>query len=53
MPLPSDSTLPFLMCGCVDSVQAARELALYFSDRQCTLAKLILSKADVDDFEVF
>eukprot|EP00903_Cladosiphon_okamuranus_P020889 g19182.t1 len=30
---------------------AARELALYFSDRQCTLAKLILSKADVDDFE--
>ncbi|CAM9877744.1 unnamed protein product [Scytosiphon promiscuus] len=30
---------------------AARELALYFSDPRCTLAKLILSKADVDDFE--
>ncbi len=32
--------------------QAARELALYLSDPRCTLAKLVLSKADVDDFEV-
>lgn len=32
-------------------LKAARELALYFSDRQCILAKLVLSKADVDDFE--
>ncbi|CAN0284943.1 unnamed protein product [Ectocarpus sp. 6 AP-2014] len=30
---------------------AARELAFYFSDSRCTLAKFILSKADVDDFE--
>ncbi|CAM9155601.1 unnamed protein product, partial [Hapterophycus canaliculatus] len=30
---------------------AARELALYFSDPRCTLAKFVLSKADVDDFE--
>lgn len=34
------------------SIQAAGELALYFSDPRCTLAKLVLSKADVDDFEV-
>lgn len=33
-------------------LQAARELALYFADPQCTLAKFVLSKADVDDFEV-
>lgn len=32
--------------------QAARELALYFSDPRATLAKFVLSKADVDDFEV-
>ncbi|CAM9361361.1 unnamed protein product, partial [Ectocarpus sp. 12 AP-2014] len=30
---------------------AARELAFYFSDTRCTLAKFVLSKADVDDFE--
>ncbi|CAM9314633.1 unnamed protein product, partial [Ectocarpus fasciculatus] len=30
---------------------AARELAFYFSDSRCTLAKFVLSKADVDDFE--
>ncbi|CAM9396635.1 unnamed protein product [Pylaiella littoralis] len=30
---------------------AARELAQYFSDPRCTLAKLVLTKADVDDFE--
>lgn len=33
-------------------MQAARELARYFSDPRCTLAKLVLTKADVDDFEV-
>lgn len=35
-----------------DALQAARELARYFSDPRCTLAKFVLSKADVDDFEV-
>ena len=34
------------------ALQAARELALYFADPLCTLAKFVLSKADVDDFEV-
>lgn len=51
MPSFSNCTWRCDTLGCFDSLQAARELALYFSDRQCTLAKLVLSKADVDDFE--
>ncbi|CAM9587870.1 unnamed protein product, partial [Discosporangium mesarthrocarpum] len=31
--------------------QASRALAVYFSDPRATLAKFVLSKADVDDFE--
>eukprot|EP00752_Nemacystus_decipiens_P013634 g12087.t1 len=36
--------------GLMPIVKAARELALYFSDRKCTLAKLVLSKADASNF---
>ncbi|CAM9672569.1 unnamed protein product, partial [Choristocarpus tenellus] len=31
--------------------QGSRALALYFSDPKATLAKFVLSRADVDDFE--
>lgn len=48
--LPSPTALVCRLVFC--SVQAARALALYLSDPRCTLAKLVLSKADVDDFEV-
>lgn len=46
----SESTTPYPLH--LYPCQASRALALYFSDPRARLAKFILSKADVDDFEV-